>query len=97
MTGRQSVVRQEAARACMALPGVELGGTGTPSLRRTSSIRSRMMKIDWPAMGLAPEGNSAAMRTRMAARVPEERAGVSTAAGEPGAGVLAAVEAGAGV
>src|ERR1700756_23405 len=97
MTGRQSVVRQEAARACMALPGVPLGGTGTPSLRRTSSIRSRMVKMDWPAMGFAPEGNSAAIRTRMAARAPEEGGEVFAAAGEAGAGVLAAVEAGAGV
>ncbi len=67
MTGRQSMVRQAVASVCIALPGVELGGTGTPSWRRTSSMRSRMMKTDWPAMGLAPEGNAEVMATHMEA------------------------------
>ena len=56
MTELQSRVRQVVARVCMALPGVELAGTGMPSLRRTSSMRSRMMKTCWLAMGLDPQG-----------------------------------------
>ncbi len=92
--------------SCMALPGVELGGTGMPSLRRTSSMRSRMMKTSCLAMGLGVEGKVAEMRTRMAARGADEvagagveggaevavrGAGVAPVAGATGAGELGAV------
>jgi hypothetical protein len=39
-------------------------------------MRSRMMKMGWPAMGLAPEGNSVVIATRIAERALEGGAGV---------------------
>src|SRR5215469_1860097 len=90
--GLQSVERQAVTSICMAFPGVVLGGTGTPILRRTSSMRSRMTKTFWPAMVLSPAGNCEVMMTRMAARVPADAVG-ATAEGDA-AGVIGATEAG---
>ena len=70
----------------MALPGVELGGTGMPSLRRMSSMRSRMMKTSCLAMGLGVEGKVAEMRTRMATRGADEAVGAGVEAGAEVAG-----------
>ena len=88
MTELQSREAQVVARVCMALPGVAPAGTGIPSLRRTESMRSRMMKTCWPMRGFGPEGNEAVMMTRMAARV-----GAGVTDGD-GAGAAEAVAAG---
>src|ERR1700758_750167 len=100
MTGAQSMERHEVARVCMALPGVALAGTGTPSLRRTASIRSRMTKTFWPAMGLVPDGNVAVTMTRMAARAGDGEGAAAAGTGgvfDTGAGAGGTDDAGGGV